>query len=523
MKLVISKDKTKIILKESSHEEYHQLKLHLVRKVSNYFFKKRHKMGLWDGTIDHFKNGIIRYGLWKEIYKCCKSHGYKFDIDKKSFPFDLNIKFEDVEKFCNNFYDNYKIESTENNPDGLFKPYNHQINAVLNMLKYKYGIIEVATAGGKSLIFATFMFYILKNIDSNYKFLLIVPSTSLVTQFYDDIIDYNYGFNKEQKNPINIKIEEIFSERPRKVRDGEEPNIYIGTYQSLVKYPDEFFKKFDVVVTDESHVAKAKSLETILTKTFNHAKYRLGLSGTYPDTNTAEYLTIQSLMGPKLSNVKASELMEKGLISPVKINAMILNHNEKDFADRIFMIKKRGDGKKAYLLEKEYVQKSLRRKIFFRKLTDKFDNNSLILFHNIEFGKNLYEYLRDNIIDKYFYYIDGTTSKEKREKIKKIMEITNDGKPKILIASFGTFSTGVNVKAIMNVVFADSFKSDQIIRQSIGRGLRLHKDKNKLIVFDIVDRFHTSFSNILYNQYIIRRDKIYKRQGFPVNEVKIKI
>ncbi len=522
MKLVITENKTSIILKESTHEEYHQLKLHLTRKVDNYFFKKRHKMGLWDGSIDHFKNGIMRYGLWKEVYRCCKEHGYKFDINKEDFPFDQNIKIEDVENFCKEYYSDYRVEPTEKNPQGLFLPYEHQIDAVYNMLKYKFGLIEVATAGGKSLIFGTFMFYILKYINPNAKFLLIVPRMSLVTQFYDDIIDYNFGYHKEQKTPFDIKIEEVFSDKPRKVRDGEIPNLYIGTYQSLINYPKEYFEKFDVVVTDESHTCKSKSLDTILSKTFGIAKYRLGLSGTYPGLSTAEFLTIESLMGPKLVNVKSKTLMDKGLISQVKINAMILNYDEYDFAERVHMIQKRGDGQKAYLLEKEYAQKSLKRKMFFRKLVDKFNSNSLILFHNIEFGTELYEYLRDNITDKFFYYIDGSTSKEKREAIKKIMENTED-KPKILIASFGTFSTGINIKAIMNVVFADSFKSDQIIRQSIGRGLRLHKDKTKLIVFDIVDLFHLSYTNILYKQYISRRDNIYKKQSFDVNEVKIKI
>jgi superfamily II DNA or RNA helicase len=522
MKLTITQDKSSIILKESTHEEFHQLKLHLTRKVDNYFFKKRHKMGLWDGTIDQFKNGIIRYGLWKEVYRCCKEHGYKFDVNKEDFPFDLNIKIEDVQQFCAEFYKGYKVQPTENNPDGIFLPYEHQVDAVFNMLKYKFGLVEVATAGGKTLIFATFMFYILTHINPNAVFLLIVPRMSLVTQFYDDIIDYNIGFNKEQENPLNLKIEEVFSDKPRKVRDGEIPNVYISTYQSLVNYPKEFYDKFDVIVTDESHSAKAKSLDTILTKTFGRAQYRLGLSGTYPNDNTAEYLTIQSLMGPKLVNVKSKTLMDKGLISEVKINVMLLNYDEHEFAERIHMIKKRGDGKKAYLLEREYAQKSLKRKIFFRKLTDKFTNNSLILFHNIEYGTELFEYLRDNITDKFFYYIDGNTPKEKREVIKKLMEQTDD-KAKILVASFGTFSTGINVRAIMNVVFADSFKSDQIIRQSIGRGLRLHKDKAKLFVFDVVDIFHIKYTNILYKQYISRRDNIYKKQSFTVNEVKIKI
>jgi len=276
------------------------------------------------------------------------------------------------------------------------------------------------------------------------------------------------------------------------------------------------------ICVSNCHVAKAKSLDTILSKTFGNAIYRLGLSGTYPPNSSAEILTIQSLMGPKLMTVKAKELMDKGLVSKVKINAMILNHDEEDFSQKMYAIKKRGQGKEAYLLEKEFAQKSLRRKMFFKKLVDKFTSNSLILFHNIIYGTELYEYLRDNITDKFFYYIDGGTNKDKREKIKKIMEIS-DNKPKILIASFGTFSTGINVKNLMNVVFADSFKSDQIIRQSIGRGLRLHADKEKLVVFDIVDQYHPSYKNIIYNQYISRREKIYKPQEFPLTEFKIKI
>jgi len=522
MKLVLTEDKSRLILKESSHEEFHQLKLHLIRKVDNYIFKKRHKMGLWNGDVDHFKNGMIRFGLWKEVYKCCKEHGYKFDVSKKDFPFDPSITQEQIDEFCQEYYKDYRVKPTDDNPEGIFMPYEHQTLAVQKMLKYKFGLIEVATAGGKSLIFGTFLFYILKNIKPDAKTLLIVPRTSLVTQFYDDIVDYNIGYNKEQTNPFDLRIEELFSDKPRKVRDGVEPNIYIGTYQTLVNYPPEFFTQFDIVVVDECHTAKAKSLDTILTKTFQHAKYRIGLSGTYPSDKTAEILTIQSLTGPKLMTVGAKELMDKGLVTPVKINAIILNYNEEDFAEKMFMIKKRGDGQKAYQLEKEYAQKSLRRKMFFKTLINKFKDNSLILFHNVAYGKDLYEYLRDNIIDINFYYIDGSTPKEKREVIKKLMKV-NDDKTKVLIASFGTFSTGINIPTIYNIVFADSFKSDQIIRQSIGRGLRLTAGKSKLVLFDIVDRFHITYTNILYNQYLSRRDNIYKKQEFPVTEIKIKV
>ena len=251
MKFELSKDKTKLILKESTHEEYHQLKLHLIRKVDNYIFKKRHKMGLWDGTIDHFKNGIIRFGLWKEIYKCCKEHGYKFDVDKKDFDFDLETKKENIEDFCNDYYKDYRVKPTLNNPDGLFTPYDHQIEAVYKALKYKKGLIEVATSGGKSLILGTFLFYIWRNINPDAVVLIIVPNINLVRQFHLDIIDYNVGYNMEQQKAFDIRVDEIFADKPMKVKDGLIPNVYIGTYQSLVNYKPEFFEKFNIVVIDE--------------------------------------------------------------------------------------------------------------------------------------------------------------------------------------------------------------------------------------------------------------------------------
>ena len=186
------------------------------------------------------------------------------------------------------------------------------------------------------------------------------------------------------------------------------------------------------------------------------------------------------------------------------------------------MIKKRGGGKKAYDLEKEYVQKSEKRKYFLMKLVNKFTQNSLVLFHNIAYGTELYEFFRNNIQGKDFYYIDGETPAEQRSYIKKQMEDTK-GKPCVLVASYGTLSTGVSIRALVNVVFADSFKSPQIVAQSIGRVLRLHSEKEKAVIFDITDQFHKSYKNILYNHFISRRDSIYKPQQFPYDELCITI
>ena len=174
------------------------------------------------------------------------------------------------------------------------------------------------------------------------------------------------------------------------------------------------------------------------------------------------------------------------------------------------------------MLEREYVTKSEKRKTFIKNLVDKFKSNSLVLFHTINYGTDLFNFLKDNCQNKDIFYIDGSTPMEKRDYIKKKMEDTS-GNAKILVASFGTTSTGVNIKAITNIIFAQGFKSQQIVRQSIGRGLRLHSEKNKLMVFDIVDIFDPQYKTILWKQYESRRDDVYKKQQYVYDELKIKL
>ena len=335
MKFKLNADNSKLILTESTKGEYNQLKLYLTRYVNNYRFQKRFKLGIWDGKIDMFKEGFIDFGLWQEVYQCCKKYNYPFIIENKDqFPLNKNITKDDLQKFVDDFYKDHKAS------DGTpFLPYEHQVDAIYQILKYQFGLVEIATAGGKSLVFGTLLFYYLKYVNPDAKFLLIVPSIGLVTQFYNDLNDYNYGFNSDNKNPMDIRIDEVMSDKPRKYRDDEKkPNIFIGTYQSLEKWPREWFRQFDVVATDEAHSAKAKTIISILTRTFGSAKIRFGMSGTYPSSSSIEILTIQSLMGPKLVNVSAKKLIEKGLISDVKIKAILLHHDNRKFAEGVFNI-----------------------------------------------------------------------------------------------------------------------------------------------------------------------------------------
>jgi superfamily II DNA or RNA helicase len=384
----------------------------------------------------------------------------------------------------------------------------------------------VATSGGKTLIISIVYFYTLKNIDSKAKLLIIVPSISLVTQFYDSLIDFNIGLNKDfdggNKSLVDLRIEEVMSDRPRKHLNSDDPNVYIGTYQSLEKWPKEFFHQFHTVATDEAHGAKASTLVSILKKTFGHAYSRFGVSGTFPLDDSCEILTIQSVLGPKITEVSAQELKEKGIITPMDVKVVIMNHNDVEFDDKMTLVRRGGNGKDAFDLEKAYIHQSEKRLEFIKKIVDKCDSNTLILFHTIEYGQKLLSKLQAECPDKEFYYIDGGISGKKREEIKKEMEKT-EGKVKVLIASFGTLSTGVSILAIFNVIFADSFKSEQIIIQSIGRALRLHEDKKKANIFDLVDVFSSrEMSNILFRHFK-EREKFYIKRQYPYKITKINL
>lgn len=525
MKFRYDKTSEELVVTAATRIEYHQMDIWLKRKVKGWKFHPAVKAGVWDGEISYFRDGRINFSLWKECLKGCQEIGASFIMEnKEDFPINREVTLEGVQEFCKEFFKNHKVKDKEGKwiP---FYPYDHQIESAYKILKNRYCLSEVATSGGKSLIISIVFFYTLKSIEPNAKFLIIVPSINLVTQFYDAIIDFNIGVNQKidggNPSPLDIRIEEIMSDRPRK-HGADNPNIFIGTYQSLEKWPKEFFEKLHTVATDEAHGAKSKTLISILGKTFRSAYSRFGVSGTFPGEMTCEILTIQSVLGPKINEISAHELKEKGIITPMEIKAVIMNHDNKELKAKLDIIKRGGNGRGAMEVEKAYIHESTKRLDFISKIVQKCDSNTLVLFHSIEYGKKLFEKLKTDCPDKEFSYIDGEIKNKSRESIKGEMEKT-DGKVQVLVASFGTLSTGVSINAIFNVIFADSFKSEQIIIQSIGRALRLHSEKKTAFIFDLVDVFDPdSLTNILYKHYVERKSFYTKRQ-YPHKEIKINL
>ncbi len=453
----------KLVVSTSTRVEYHQIKIWLTRKIKGWRFLPAVKMGVWNGEVSYFDNGKINLGLWKECLKACQEIGVKFNIDnKEDFPLNREVTLESVKDFCTEFFREHKVKV--NGEWVPFMPYEHQINTAYKILKNRYCMAEVATSGGKSLIISIVIFYTLKYMNPDAKFLIIVPSITLVTQFYENFLEYNYGFNfldkynnkvdfkehaidlilEENSNysPCHIKMEEIMSDRPRKYSGPNQPNIYISTYQSLEKWPKEFFQQFHTVACDEAHGAKSATLLGILKKTFGHAYNRFGVSGTFPSDDTSEILAIQSVLGPKIAEVSADELKQKGIITPMEIKSVILNHGDSEVGERLSYIRKMGAGADAFRLEKDVIQSSDKRLEFIKKLVSNCKGNTLVLFHTIEYGTKIFNKLKDEIKDKDFYYIDGEINNKKREAIKSEMEKTKE-MVEYTILNFGDYEIEV--------------------------------------------------------------------------------
>ena len=448
MKFRYEKKTEELVVSESSRVEYHQMQIWLTRKVKGWKFQPAVKLGVWDGNKTFFRDGRINIGLWKEAMRGCKEIEMPFILEnKEDFPINRQITLEKVVNFCTEFFKSHKVRKS----DGTwvpFMPYDHQVEAAYKILKNRYCMAEVATSGGKSLIISIVMFYTLKMMDHTAKFLIIVPSITLVTQFYDNILEYNHGLNnlteeghsKDTLNDkiCNVRVEEVMSDRPRKFSGADNPNVYIGTYQSLEKWPKKFFEQFHTVATDEAHGAKAKTISTILEYTFGHAYCRFGVSGTFPGDDTCEILNIQSVLGPKITEVSADELKKKGIITPMEIKVALLNHNDPNYNERLKIVRKSGDGKAAFDFEKSYIHQSTKRLDFIKKIVNKCDNNTLILFHTIEHGQKILEKLKSEVSDKEFFYIDGSISGRNREIIKKQMEVTKKN-VEYTILNFGDY------------------------------------------------------------------------------------
>ena len=254
----------------------------------------------------------------------------------------------------------------------------------------------------------------------------------------------------------------------------------------------------DIIVSN-CHQTKTTSIKNVIAKC-KDSIYRFGLSGTVQEDNSADFSTIVALLGPMVKSIPPRYLFKEGYATPVKFRMMVLNYKNDDVKEKLYNIRrgKQMEGSQILALEKNVVVQSSARFKFITDLISRTTQNTMVLFTNVkdQYGKRIYEWLKENT-DKVCFYVDGSIGQDHRDYFKKEME---SGSNRVLVASFTTFSTGISIKNIHNIVFVESYKSEIIVKQSIGRGMRQLEGKESFTIIDIIDDLtYEGHHNYLYN------------------------
>ncbi len=480
--LIISKKNEVHLHIESDIHVYYELADYFTFEVPGAKFMPTYKNKYWDGKIRLFniQNGQIYVGLLDKIIQFCKDHEYTYEFKKNEYyglPFEINpnISKEGVKDYVTSI--------------SKYKPRDYQVDGIYDALKYNRKLLISPTASGKSLmIYGIVRYYVERKQNT----LIVVPTTSLVEQMYKDFEDYGWD--------VGSYCHKIYAGKER-VTDAQ---VIITTWQSIYKLPRKYFDRFSVVIGDEAHQFKSKSLISIMTKLGN-AKYRYGFTGTLDGTQTHKWV-LEGLFGPSYKIIKTDELMKKGHVATLDINVLLLKHPPNKF--------------ETFEDEIQYIITHNRRNNFIRNLALDLKGNTLILFARVEgHGEPLFNLINNNsIIERHVFFVHGGVATEDRERVREITESESNA---IIVASYGTFSTGINIKNLHNIIFASPSKSRIRNLQSIGRVLRKGSNKTKATLYDIADDIsYKSRRNYTLN-HLIERIKVYNEENFNYDIVNI--
>ena len=439
-------------------------------QVPGYQFMPSYRNKMWDGKIRLYSpvTRELYAGLASYVEKFAKERGYtvSFTDDFASTNFSL--------KEANEFIDTLNVPHDSRD---------YQVEYFAHCVRNHRALMLSPTASGKSL-----MAYLLTEYYAS-KTLIIVPTTSLVHQMRTDFIEY--GMNEEDIHII-MGGKEKMTDRP----------VVISTWQSIYKLRKKFFEDFDVVIGDECHLFKAKSLTSIMTKLMN-CKYRFGMTGTLDGTQTHK-LVLEGLFGRVKKLVTTKQLIEQGHLSDFKIKALVLKYKDEE---------KKQVAKMKYPTEVDFIVTNERRNKFIKNLALSLNGNTLLLYQFVEkHGQVLYDLISGEAhADRKVFFVHGGTDAEIREEIRAITEKETNA---IIIASFGTFSTGINIRNLHNLIFSSPTKSIIRVLQSIGRGLRKGSNKEYMTLFDIADDLRWKSKVNFALKHFGERVKIFSNEEF---------
>jgi superfamily II DNA or RNA helicase len=473
------------------------------QELSNFFtfevpgakFMPAYKARLWDGKIRLYdiQRKTLYAGLRSYVKEFANRNGYQFipapNKEYKLTPIN-EYTYEQVKQYAED------LELTARGQPIDIRDY--QIDAIQKCMNENRAMLLSPTASGKSLIIYTLMRHY---VTEGKKCILIVPTTSLVEQMYTDFEDYSHvnGW------PVDRTCQKLYSGFTKDFT----ADVLITTWQSIYKQPKIWFEQFQVVFGDEAHQFKAKSLGTVMEK-MTKIPYRIGTTGTL-DNKQMHRLVLEGLFGPVYKVTTTKQLMDSQRVAELNIKCLLLKYDDTTRRER---------KNNLYQEEMDFLVSNQKRNRFITNLAQSLSGNTLVLFQYVEkHGKVLYD-MFGNLEDRELHIVHGDIDVSLREEIRHKAEKQDN---MIILASYGTFSTGINIPSIENIIFASPSKSRIRNLQSIGRGLRLKEGKTVCTLYDIADDLtYKSWKNHTLNHFL-ERVKLYAEEQFKSKIVEIDI
>lgn len=480
---------------EEDVEDYRRLFLAMKKHVDGYKFMPAYKYGEWDGTIEylHYRTGLVKLGLLEKTLELIEENGIEIDF------YDQRIQENHFVGFARVEVEAWLKSQTVYSKGVKLQPRDYQLESVIQALTSKRLLIQSPTSSGKSLIIYLTIKFLLEQMQG--RVLLIVPTTNLVTQMYNDFCDYE---NKK------IDWAETSTDKNRK----GDKQVFISTWQTAIRQKEHsFWAGFECLMVDEAHHCKATSLNKI-SDALPNAEWRFGFSGSLKqDWKDTDSWTIASQFGKIYTTTTTRQLIAEKQIARANVVIIELDHRSESIP------------KLEYQDELKYICTTPERNEVIAKIVENTKGNTLVLFSLVELhGKPLYDLLQKRFPNRSIRFVYGAVDAEERESIRQYAESNEDV---VIVASYQTFSTGVNIKNLHNVIFAAPTKSFTRVVQSIGRGLRKSDTKSECTIYDLFDLLYGEPAKIRRTNYTYRhflnRLEIYKREGFPVKLLKHKI
>ena len=443
------------------------------------------RLGRWDGKRAFVSlAGSTYVNLLPEVLAAVDGAGYDIQLADHR-PAQENFQFPAV---TTQSFSSHRWPAGHPAAGELIVLRDHQVTVINQFLNNTQSIQEVATGAGKTLVTAALS----ASCEPYGRTIVIVPNKSLVTQTERDYrllgldVGVWFGDRKEWGHQHTICTWQSLNILMKNARNQLEAQD-----QGLITI-GEFIQGVVAVIVDEAHQAKADALTSLLTGAMAQIPIRWGLTGTIPKAEHDWWSLLVSI-GPVVGRLAAVELQELGILSNCHVNIrQLVDHGEyRDYQSEL-----------RYLVDNQDRMTHIAGMI--QKIAE--TGNTLVLVDRLAAGDHICAALPEAV------FISGKDKLKDRKAEYDAIAVSDN---KITVATYGVAAVGIDVPRLFNVVLIEPGKSFVRTIQSIGRGLRRARDKDRVDIWDITSTMKFS------KRHLTQRKKFYDEAEYPHTTQKV--